>query len=456
MDRTFIDELRRIVGGEHLLTDRESLACYKYDSTPELESMPGAVLLPGSPDEVACIMSLCHGAGGSVTPRGSGTNLSGGSLSAGGVVVQTSRLNRIIEVDEENLTATVETGVITSALHREVESRGLFYPPDPGSMNISTMGGNVAENSGGLRGLKYGVTADYVMGLDTILADGELLRTGGKVVKDVAGYSINPLLVSSEGTLGFFTGITVKLIPKPQGKITMLAHFPILQDAALAVSAIIAAKVIPATLEFLDKVTIKCVEDYAHVGLPLDVDAVLLIEVDGHPVVIAEEAASVAEICKKHRCSFFQTAKDADEALKLAAARRTALSALARLRPTTILEDATVPRSCIAAMLKVIQDSAKKYNVTIGTFGHAGDGNLHPTCLTDERDQDEIRRAHAAFAEIFDAAIGMGGTITGEHGVGLAKKKYLPKLVGESGIRVMRGIKQAFDPKGILNPGKIF
>ena len=228
-------------------------------------------------------MRLCHGAGVSVTPRGSGTNLSGGSLSAGGVVVQTSRLNRIIEVDEENLTATVEPGVITSALHREVESRGLFYPPDPGSMNISTMGGNVAENSGGLRGLKYGVTADYVMGLETVLADGELLRTGGKVVKDVAGYSLNPLLVSSEGTLGFFTGITVKLIPKPQGKITMLAHFPVLQDAALAVSAIIAAKVIPATLEFLDKVTIKCVEDYAHVGLPLDVDAVLLIEVDGHP-----------------------------------------------------------------------------------------------------------------------------------------------------------------------------
>jgi glycolate oxidase len=323
-------------------------------------------------------------------------------------------------------------------------------------MNISTMGGNVAENSGGLRGLKYGVTADYVMGLDTILADGDLLRTGGKVVKDVAGYSLNPLLVSSEGTLGFFTGITVKLIPKPQGKITMLAHFPVLQDAALAVSAIIAAKVIPATLEFLDKVTIKCVEDYAHVGLPLDVDAVLLIEVDGHPAVIAEEAAAVAEICRKHRSSFFQTAKDADEALKLAAARRTALSALARLKPTTILEDATVPRSCIAAMLRVIQDSAKKYNVTIGTFGHAGDGNLHPTCLTDERDKDEIARAHAAFSEIFDAAISMGGTITGEHGVGLAKKKYLPRLVGESGIRVMRGIKQAFDPKGILNPGKVF
>lgn len=236
----------------------------------------------------------------------------------------------------------------------------------------------------------------------------------------------------------------------------MLAHFPAILDAALAVSSIIAAKVIPATLEFLDKVTIKCVEDYAHVGLPLDVEAVLLIEVDGHPVVIAEEAAAVAEICKKHRCSFFQTAGNADEALKLTAARRTALSALARVKPTTILEDITVPRSGIAPMLRQIQEIAKKYNVTIGTFGHAGDGNLHPTCLTDERDKDELSRAHKAFDEIFEAAIVAGGTITGEHGVGLAKKKYLPQLVGESGIKIMRGIKKAFDPNGLLNPGKVF
>lgn len=457
MEPSFISELQKIVGAEYALSDRESLAVYGYDSTPELQSRPSVVLLPASRDEVSRIMTCCATAGVSVTPRGSGTNLSGGSISNDhGVVIQTSRMNRIIEIDGENLTATVQPGVITSTLHREVEARGLFYPPDPGSMHISTMGGNVAENSGGLRGLKYGVTSDYVMGLETILADGDLLRTGGKVVKDVAGYNLNPLLVSSEGTLGLFTEITVKLIPKPQAKITMLAHFPAMSDAALAVSAIIAAKVIPATLEFLDKVTIKCVEDYAHVGLPLDVDAVLLIEVDGHPVVIAEEAAAVAGICQKHRCSFFQTAKNNEEALKLATARRAALSALARLRPTTILEDATVPRSCIAAMLQVIQEAAKKYDVMIGTFGHAGDGNLHPTCLTDERDQDEINRAHQAFEVIFDAAIAMGGTITGEHGVGLAKKKYLPRLVGESGLRVMRGIKKAFDPQGILNPGKIF
>ncbi len=457
MEESFIKELRTIVGEEHTLTDRESLAVYGYDSTPELASLPAAVVLPANTEQLARIAALCSGAGVRITPRGSGTGLSGGSVAAaGGLVVQTSRMNRILEVDEENLTATVETGVITSALHREVEGRGLFYPPDPGSMNISTMGGNVAENSGGLRGLKYGVTADYVMGLTTVLPSGDLLRTGGKAVKNVAGYNLNDLLVSSEGTLGLFSEILVKLIPKPQTKTTMLVHFPALEQAALTVSHIIAARIIPATLEFLDQVTIRCVEDYARVGLPLDVEAVLLIEVDGHPAVVAEEAAAIREICERHHCSYFQTAATADEALKLATARRVALSALARVKPTTILEDATVPRSCIAPMVKFIQETARKYNLTIGTFGHAGDGNLHPTCLTDERDRDEIGRAHQAFGEIFDAAIAMGGTITGEHGVGVAKKKYLPKLVGESGIAVMRGIKQAFDPKGILNPGKIF
>ncbi|WP_306533526.1 FAD-binding oxidoreductase [Geobacter sp.] len=457
MKKSFVKELAAIVGAEYTLIDRESLACYGYDSTPEHESRPGAVVVPAREEEICRVMALCHREGVPVTPRGSGTNLSGGSLGRPeGIVIQTSRLNGIVEIDEENLTATVQPGVITSTLHRAVEAKGLFYPPDPGSMNISTMGGNVAENAGGLRGLKYGVTADYVMGLRTALPDGTLLRTGGKVVKDVAGYNLNQLLVSSEGTLGLFTEITVKLIPKPRTKKTMLAHFPELEQAALAVSHIISAKVIPATLEFMDRVTIRCIEEYAKVGLPLDVDAVLLIEVDGHPAQVEEEAAEVRRICAEHCCSSFQTAADADEALKLATARRVALSSLARMKPTTILEDATVPRSCIAPMVTLIQETAQKYNLTIGTFGHAGDGNLHPTCLTDERDKDEIGRAHRAFEEIFDAAIAMGGTITGEHGVGLAKKKYLPRLVGEPGLKVMRGIKQAFDPAGILNPGKVF
>ena len=456
MEQSFIMQLTEIVGSQHTLTDRESLACYQYDSTPELESIPVAVVLPGTEDEVARVVALCAGNGVSITPRGSGTNLSGGSLAqTGGVVLQTSRLNRILEIDQENLTATVEPGVITSTLHREVEALGLFYPPDPGSMNISTMGGNVAENSGGLRGLKYGVTADYVMGLKTVLPDGALLATGGKAVKNVAGYNLNDLLVSSEGTLGIFTAITVKLIPKPQTKKTMLVHFPELAQAATTVSQIIAARIIPATLEFMDRVTIGCVEDYARIGLPLDVAAVLLIEVDGHPAVVTEEAEAIRQICERNRCSFFQTADTSDEALKLATARRVALSALARVKPTTILEDATVPRSCIAEMVGFVQQTAQKYDLLIGTFGHAGDGNLHPTCLTDERNQDEIGRAHRAFAEIFDKAIALGGTITGEHGVGLAKKRYLPKLAGETGLRVMRNIKQAFDPQQIMNPGKV-
>ena len=457
MEQSFIKELQGIVGARHTLADRESLALYSYDATPELESAPGVVVLPGSGEEMAQVMMLCYGAGVPVTPRGSGTNLSGGSIAtSGGVVIQTSRLNRILEIDQENLTATVETGVITSSLHKAVEAIGLFYPPDPGSMNISTMGGNVAENAGGLRGLKYGVTDDYVMGLKTILPDGDILKTGGKVVKDVAGYNLGQLLISSEGTLGVFSEITVKLVPKPQTKKTMLVHFPEMRQAALTVSAIIAARIIPATLEFLDKTTIRCVEDYVKIGLPLDVDAVLLIEVDGHPAQVEDDAAGVREICAKHGASFFQTAADNTEALKLATARRVALSSLARVKPTTILEDATIPRSCIAPMVAFVQETARKYNLTIGTFGHAGDGNLHPTCLTDERDKDEIRRAHEAFAEIFDKAIEMGGTITGEHGVGIAKKKYLPKLAGESGLRMMRGIKGVFDPKGLLNPGKIF
>lgn len=456
MEKGLQRELERIVGSPYIMTDPESLLLYGHDATPEVDHPPCAVLLPATTEEVIRIVRVCKGAGVSITPRGSGTNLSGGAVSTdGGVVLQTSRMNRILEIDEENLTVTVEPGVITADLHREVESRGLFYPPDPGSMKTSTLGGNVAENSGGLRGLKYGVTADYVMGLSTVLGDGELLVTGGKAVKDVAGYALTPLLVSSEGTLGIFTSITLRLLPLPRTRLTMLAHFRRLEDGAEAVSSIIAARIIPATLEIMDRVTIDCVEGYARIGLPRESDAILLIEVDGHPAVTAEEAEGIETICQRHRCSLFQRAADADEAARLTAARRSALSALARSRPTTILEDATVPRSALAPMIREIQAIAARHRVTIGTFGHAGDGNLHPTCLTDERDREEIGRVHAAFEEIFHAAVSLGGTITGEHGVGIAKKRYLPLSAGERGVGIMGGIKRVFDPAGIFNPGKI-
>ena len=365
-------------------------------------------------------------------------------------------MNKVIEIDEENLTVTVQPGVITLDMINQVEARGLFYPPDPSSMKISTIGGNINENSGGLRGLKYGVTRDYVMGLEAVLAGGDIIRTGGKLAKDVAGYDFTRLLVGSEGTLGIVTEATLKLIPLPESKKTMLALYQDLEQAAKSVSKIIADKIIPATLEFLDQPTLKAVEDFAQIGLPTDVQAVLLIEQDGPIEVVEKDMQNMAEICKKQGAVSVQLANSEMEAEALRTARRAALSALARLKPTTILEDATVPRSEIANMVKAINEISKKYGLSICTFGHAGDGNLHPTCPADARDKDEMKRVENAFEEIFIKAIELGGTITGEHGVGVMKAPYLELKLGQAGIDAMKAVKTALDPNNILNPGKIF
>jgi glycolate oxidase len=323
-------------------------------------------------------------------------------------------------------------------------------------MKISTIGGNVAENSGGLRGLKYGVTRDYVMGLEVVLPDGEVLWTGNKCVKDVAGYTLRDLFIGSEGTLGVITKVLLKLIPPPAARKTMLAVYDNMEDAARTVSAIIAAKIIPCTLEFLDRVTINCVEDYAAIGLPREAEALLLMESDGHPAAVEEEAAAMAAIAREHGASEVKIAATPEEAASLAAARRTAFSALARVGPTTILEDATVPRNRLPEMVRCIQEVGRRHRLKIGTFGHMGDGNLHPTFLTNETNKEEMHRVEEAMKEIFARAIELGGTITGEHGVGLAKKSFLPKAVGELNIDLMRRVKKAFDPHGLLNPGKIF
>jgi glycolate oxidase len=304
--------------------------------------------------------------------------------------------------------------------------------------------------------LKYGVTRNYVMGMEVILPDGEVMWLGNKCVKDVAGYSLKDLFIGSEGTLGVIAKVLLRLIPKPVTKKTMVATFAQMDQAAEAVSAIIAAQIIPCTLEFLDRMTIHCVEDYAKIGLPLDCEALLLMETDGHPAVVADEAARMEKCCRDCGCLEVRVAKDDAEANKLASARRSAFSALARVAPTTILEDATVPRSELARMIRFVEAIAKKYKLKIGTFGHMGDGNLHPTFLTDERNHDEMHRVEEAFKEIFDEAIRLGGTITGEHGVGLAKKSFLPKFLGDAQMRVMRELRKTLDPNGILNPGKMF
>lgn len=454
---SILKELRDLLGLHRVLTAQEDLIPYSFDGTAALRAMPGCVVFPTTTDQVAQILQLANKNRTPVVTRGSGTGLSGGSLpSPDAIVLCLVQMNRILELDKANLTLLAEAGVTTQAISDATSAAGLFYPPDPGSMKISTIGGNVAENSGGLRGLKYGVTRNYVMGLEVVLPSGEILWTGNKCVKDVAGYSLKDLFVGSEGTLGVVTKVLLRLIPKPAAKKTMVATFAKMDQAAEAVSAIIAAPIIPCTLEFLDRITIGCVEDYARIGLPLDCEALLLMETDGHPAVVAEEAAQMEQLCRARGATSVKVAQDDAEATRLASARRSAFSALARVAPTTILEDATVPRSELAQMIRFIQEVALKYNLRIGTFGHMGDGNLHPTCLTDERNPEEMHRVEQAFKEIFAEAVRLGGTITGEHGIGVAKKMFLPDFAGNAQMRVLRELRRTLDPQQILNPGKMF
>jgi glycolate oxidase len=452
-----ISELRRILGSENVLTEKEDLIPYSFDGTAAMKQMPGCVIFAGDTEHVTRILKLANETKTPVVTRGSGTSLSGGSLPvADCIVLCLVKMDKILELDRANLTMLVEPGITTLLVSDAANAAGLFYPPDPGSMKISSIGGNVAENSGGLRGLKYGVTRNYIMGLEVVLPDGEVMWTGNKCMKDVAGYSMRDLFIGSEGTLGVVTKVLLKLIPKPAARKTLIATFAQLDQAAQAVSDIIAAQIIPCTLEFLDRTTIRCVEDFAKVGLPLDCEALLLMETDGHPAAVADEAAKMEDFARKNDALEIRVAKDDAEATKLLTARRSAFSALARVAPTTILEDATVPRSELAKMIRFVESVAKKHNVRIGTFGHMGDGNLHPTFLTDERNKEEMHRVEEATKEIFAEAIRLGGTITGEHGIGVAKKSFLPKFAGDAQMRVMRELRRTLDPNGILNPGKIF
>lgn len=449
--------LLAIFPAESLLTSAEDLVPYSFDGTAAIQQMPAIVAFARTTDQVVQLLKLANAQNFPVVTRGSGTGLSGGSVPGeGSVVLCLSKMNAILEVDAKNLTLTAEPGAITLSIAEAAEKVGLFYPPDPGSMKISTIGGNVAENSGGLRGLKYGVTRDYVMGLEVVLPTGEVIFTGNKCVKDVAGYSLRELFIGSEGTLGVITKVLLSLIPKPAARKTLLAVFDRMEDAANTVSAIIEAKIIPCTLEFLDRVTVNCVEDYMHMGLPRDAAAILLIETDGHPAAVDEEARRMEEIARATGARAVTVAQNDAEAAQLATARRAAFSSLARLAPTTILEDATVPRSELARMVARIQEIADKYHLKVGTFGHMGDGNLHPTFLTNERNMEEMHRVEQAMKEIFDFALELGGTITGEHGVGLAKKAFLKQAVGDRNLEAMKSIKKSFDPNGVLNPGKIF
>lgn len=452
-----IEALTELLGKENVLTNPEDLIPYSFDGTATFRKLPRAVVFPRTTSQVSACVKIASESGTAIVTRGSGTGLSGGTVpSEGAIILCLVHMTEIIALDPANLTLRTQPGAITADIDSAAASHGLFYPPDPGSMKISTIGGNIAENSGGLRGLKYGVTRDYVMALTVVLPDGTVATFGSACVKDVAGYSMKDLFIGSEGTLGIITEVLLKLLPRPAAHRTMLATFATMEAAAETVSAIIAARIIPCTLEFLDQMTIRCVEEYTKMGLPTDCAALLLMETDGHPAAVADEADRMAAIARENGAIDLTTAADEAEALSLASARRSAFAALARVRPTTILEDVTVPRSHLAEMVTFIAKTASDLKLAVGTFGHMGDGNLHPTFLTDERDKEEMKRVHQALDLIVGKTLSLGGTITGEHGVGLAKKPWLRQQLGDSSLELMRSFKRTLDPHNLLNPGKIF
>jgi glycolate oxidase len=451
-----IEQLKQIVGVDNVATDRQDLICYGYDAT-QMEFLPDAVVHPGSPEEISAVLKLANTAKFPVFPRGAGSGFTGGALpKGGGIVLVLTRLNQILRIDTENLIAEVEPGVVTEQFQIAVEKLGLFYPPDPASLKFSTLGGNVAENAGGPRCVKYGVTRDFVMGLEVVLPTGEIIRTGGETYKGVVGYDMTRLLCGSEGTLGVITKIIFKLLPLPEAKKTMLTIFDSIDGAAKAVSTIIGNKIIPTTLEFMDYATLQCVEKRFSLGIPPSGRAVLLIEVDGDRELIERQAARIQELVAPLGLVECKVAKDAAESEALWKVRRLVSPSLRDVNPDKFNEDIVVPRSRVPDVIRVIEKIQEKYDIPIVNFGHAGDGNIHVNVMIDKSVPGMEEKAHEAIAEVFQAALDLNGTMSGEHGVGLAKQPFIHLELKPAQVGAMQAIKKALDPNNILNPGKMF
>jgi glycolate oxidase len=450
-------ELEAIVGPGALLTDPVDLIAYGFDGT-FFDNTPPLVVLPKTVQEVAAIHRVATRRKLPLTPRAMGSGLSGGSVPLGGsIVLGVARMDRVIAIDAVDRVAVVEPGVITAHLQSLVEARGLFYPPDPSSIRQSAIGGNVAENAGGARGLKYGVTGDYVLALEVVLPDGAIIRTGGRSVKNVTGYNLRALFTGAEGTLGTITEITLKLLAKPRFARTALAVFDRIDDAAQAVNAVMQSGLLPTAIELIDNFTMRCIEEHRPIGLPLDADAILLFGTDGnYEDIVNAETATIGDIARSCRARDVTIAHDDAAAERLWAARRAISPSLARRRPNKLGEDIAVPRSSIPQIVRRVREIAAKYALEIPLFGHIGDGNLHPNILCDKNDREEMTRVTSAAREIFEAAVALGGTLSGEHGIGLLKKQFLELDLGSDAIALMRRIKSAVDPDGIMNPGKIF
>ncbi|MEJ5377926.1 MAG: FAD-linked oxidase C-terminal domain-containing protein [bacterium] len=453
MKSSLIKEFRKILGQDRCLHSPEDLYAYSHDCYAR--GKPELVLLPRTTQEVSSILRLAHREAIPVTPRGAGSSLCGATTPIkGGIVLATNQMNRILEVSQEDRLAVLEPGVVTLRLHQAVEAVGLFYPPDPASYAMSLMGGNVATNAGGPRCLKYGVTRDYLLGLEVVLADGEVLHTGSRAVKDVTGYDLTRLFCGSEGTLGVITRITVRLIPKPETKRTILASLGTVEEASRMVSRIIGAGILPTTLEFMDQAYIRTVEELMHLGLPLDAGAMLLIEVDGFEEAVERQARIVEQFCREHGALDVAVAKNSQESEELWRGRRMGTVALMRAAKLMISHDATVPASSIPSLVAHTHEVARQADLKVVIIGHAGDGNMHPIFLLDPSRPQEMERFQEASRELFRFTVEHGGTLSGEHGIGLEKNPYLHLQVNPIGMRTMKAIKKALDPKGILNPGK--
>jgi len=453
-----IDKLVKALGDKKVSTSVVERKLYSYDATPipVKSEVPSAVVFPEGKEDVKRIVEICYEEGIPIFPRGAGSGLTGGAMPTdkGGIVVSFERMNKF-RVDKDNATAIVEPGVVTYDFQKYVEKLGLFYPPDPSSYKYSTIGGNVAENAGGPRCVKYGVTREYVLGITAVIKYGEVIRTGNPVIKDVAGYDITKFFVGSEGTLGLITEIILRLIPKPKARRTLLALFDDLSSVGRVVTSLLTSGVFPSALEFMDKDAIKVVNNYKNLGLPDNAEALLLIEVDGNPPSVEEDIKTVCGILEKEGVSY-KVAGDEKEEEKLWSARKSLGPALAKIRNGKINEDIVVPRSSLSEAVISFRGLSRKYNLPVVIFGHIGDGNLHVNIMYDKSSKEEEERAERAMEEVFDIALKFGGSITGEHGVGITKMAFLEKQLGKETVNVMKEIKKVFDPLNLFNPGKVF
>jgi glycolate oxidase len=457
INQSLIGEFQKIVGSENVLTSKEALKAYSYDGTTNWIREPDVVIFPTSASQVSAILKIANKEKIPVTPRGGGTNVSGGSVPwMGGIALVMTKMNKIVKVDKENLTATVEPGVVLQDLTMRIAKDGLFFPPDPQSFLGATLGGIISENAGGPACVKYGVTKQYILGVEVVLATGEVINLGGRTLKNVVGYDLLHIFISAEGTLGVITKAELRLSPLPPARKTIVVVYDDVATAGESVYRVLENGIIPCKIELIDNWVINRIEEMMPIGLPKDADAVLLFECDGIAEAVEKETEKIVEITKKYGAKDVKVAKDADEANKYWLARRAGFAAVFGKAKTVLAEDVTVPRGRIPDLINKCKELAKKYNVEVMVLGHAGDGNLHPSIMTDMSNEEHYKRAVGAMEEIIQGAVDLGGVLSGEHGIGLEKQKFFSKITDPVVVNMMKGVKALLDPNNIMNPGKIW